>query len=95
MSLLLSLVLTVSVPDTAKIILTTSPEDNYFMCPILTPRLTERLMRDCKCEVTTTDNYELWLYPTKLNPIRDERIRELIDIIGFDTTHVTIQHEDE
>lgn len=95
MNLLLGLVLTVSVPDTAKIILTTSPEDNYFMCPVLTPRLTERLIRDCECEVTTTDNYELWLYPTKLNPIRDERIRELIDIIGFDTTHVRIRHEDE
>jgi hypothetical protein len=95
MNLLLGLVLTVSVPDTAKIILTTSPEDNYFMCPILTPRLTERLIRDCECEVTRTDNYELWLYPTKVNLISDDRIRQLIDIIGFDTTHVIIRHEDQ
>ena len=95
MNLLLGLMLTVSVPDTAKITITTSLEDNYFMCPVLTPRLTERLSRDCECKVIRTDNYELWLYPTKENPIRDERIRQLIDIIGFDTTHVRIQHEDE
>jgi hypothetical protein len=34
MNLLLGIVLTISVPDTAKITLTTSPEDNYFMCSV-------------------------------------------------------------
>ena len=93
MSILFAAVLALQSVDSTKIILSTSVEDNYFMCPVLTPRLTERLVRDCECEVITTEDYELWVYPNEYRPFTEERLRQLIDIVGFDTTHVFIRHE--
>ena len=94
MSILFAAVFALQTTDSTKIVLSTSEEDNYFMCPVLTPRLTERLIRDCECEVITTEEYELWVYPTVDRPFNDDRLRQLIDIVGFDTTHVFIRHEE-
>ena len=92
MSIAAALILVFSSPDSTKIELSTSIEDQYFMCPVLTPRLRERLIRNCECEVVSTEDYKIWLYPNEERPFAEKRIRELIDLVGFDTTHVTIQH---
>lgn len=94
MSILFAAVFALQSADSTKIVLSTSQEDNYFMCPVLTPRLKERLIRDCECEVITTDDYELWVYPNGKRPLADERIRQLIDLVGFDTAHITIRREE-
>ena len=92
MTIAAALILVFSSPDSTKIELSTSIEDQYFMCPVLTPRLTNRLKRECHCEVISTEDYEILLYPNEETPLTEKHIRKLIDLVGFDTTHVTIQY---
>lgn len=94
MSIIAALALAISSPDSTKITLSTSPEDQYFMCPVLTPRLVNRLKEECHCEVSTTEDLRIVIANTS-DDLDAERIKILIDLVGFDPTHVTIQYEED
>ena len=94
MSIIAALALAVSLPDSTKIVLSTSLEDQYFMCPVLTPRLVNRLKEECQCDVSTTEDLRIIIANTT-NELDEERIKVLIDLVGFDPTHVMIHYEED
>lgn len=94
MSIIAALALAVSSPDSTKIVLSTSLEDQYFMCPVLTPRLVNRLKEECQCDVSTTEDLRIIVANTT-NELDEERIKVLIDLVGFDPTHVMIHYGED
>jgi len=94
MSIIAALALAVSLPDSTKIVLSTSLEDQYFMCPVLTPRLVNRLKEECQCDVSTTEDLRIIIANTT-NELDEERIKVLIDLVGFDPTHVMIHYGED
>jgi hypothetical protein len=80
--------------DSTRITLSTAVQDNYFMCPVLTPKLEERLKEKCNCRVTKTVDYKVIISSDSLQLSTDE-IRKIIDGVGFDTTHVNIYRNED